>query len=124
MSKAVEIVKRRQSELAIQKFQQVPDLRTESDFKLALEGKHGIELKERSREIKSQQDDDIDYLKFITSMKKTTQTHKEIPYYMLKIICRREKIPIKKFKIILKKAIREGIIEKSENSYIRIRDSK
>ncbi|MFX1572791.1 MAG: DUF1922 domain-containing protein [Promethearchaeota archaeon] len=112
VSKAIEVVKTRQHELAIKTIGDIPDLRASSDFKVARSSS-------RSRQIKNIENDDDRLLKSYKKMLlKISSMYKKFPLYVIEVMADNFGIPSSEIKILTRNFLENGILIKlTSNSY-------
>jgi len=112
ISTAVEVVKVRQNELAIQTLGDTPDLRASSDFKVALScsTSRGIKHTEKS--------DDKLFEKYKKMLLKISSLYHKFPLYVIEVMADNFGIPSSEIKVLTRNFMKEEIIIKlSSNSY-------
>ena len=116
MTEAVELVKARQNELAIQELGTTPEFRAAEDFtvksKMKLSSKEGFA-------IKSSDDDDNNLEALFKKMLlEISDLYDKIPYYILEIMAEDYAIPLSELKMLIRNTQKEGIlIQLQDNSY-------
>lgn len=114
MTYAVELVKKKQNELAYKELTSAPDLRAYNDFKLA-----GI-----SKKLKVIEEPEDNKHKFSTQylkmLKEISNTFKEFPLYVIEVMAENYRIPPSKLKSLTRKFIKKGILVRSKDSTFKL----
>lgn len=114
MTKAVEIVKTRQNELAIKEIGNPPEFRATDDFIV------------RSRKNSSSEEftpcDDSDLeSKFKEMIREISISFGEFPYYILEIMAENYTIPLSELRILVKNSQKEGFLIRLKDNLYRIK---
>jgi len=109
MTEAVEMVKRRQNELAIKELGHTPELRAEGDFSVIRKRNfYG-----NNSETGLSHVDDIDNIlesKFDEMLNEVSESYDEFPFYVLEMMVENYNIPLDELKMLVKKALLKGDI--------------
>ncbi len=112
ISTAVEVVKARQNELAIQTLGDIPDLRAAHDFKVARS--HSTPKEEK--DIERGENGFLEKYKKI--LLKISSLYHKFPLYVIEVMADNFGIPSSEIKILTRSLLKEGIIIKiNSNSY-------
>ncbi len=113
ISNAVELVKKKQNDLAIKELGSEPEFRTLDDFKI------NRKVNRQKDIIDSDSNDDIYYGKFKTMLYDLSKTYKSFPYYVIEIMAENKGIPHSEVKLLTRKLQRQGFLIQvyGENSY-------
>jgi hypothetical protein len=119
MTAALNEVKMKQNEFAIEKLGMKPDLKSENDFCIAINIDHPIKI------IKNNQKDEtgeIDYEEnFYKLLIELSRSYKEFPVFMIELLIKDFNIPKKELKFLIKSSIRKKVIIPvlSKNNYFK-----
>lgn len=107
MKNTLEIIKKRQEEFAIEAVGQVPEFRSQFDFKLIQEFKYQKNL--------HAEDNDNYERKFQEMLIELTKLYKTFPLYIIEIWAEKYRIPNEELKILMRNLQRQGILIKVKN---------
>lgn len=115
MTKAVELVKTRQNQLAIKELGNSPRLRAADDFSIM----RSVKKLEDFNETRRDKVDDNEYAaKFQEMMLEISGLYREFPYYVLEIMAENYAIPLSELKLLLRNSQKKGfLIRSGHNSY-------
>jgi tRNA G26 N,N-dimethylase Trm1 len=111
ISNAVELLKKRQNDLAIKELGSIPDFRTSEDFKIT--GK----VKAHKNVFDSNNDDDNLYDRFKQMLYKLSETHNSFPYYVIEIMAENSGIPQSEVKLLIRRLQRQGFLLRLNDDY-------
>lgn len=112
ISTAVEVVKAKQNELAIQTLGDIPDLRAAHDFKVARS--HSTPKEEKDTE----KDDNGFLKKYKKMLLRISSLYHKFPLYVIEVMADNFGIPPSEIKILTRNFMKEGILKRSRyNSY-------
>lgn len=112
LSNAIEMVKRRQNELAIKELETTPELRSLNDFKVVKPKRKDENFIQR-KEI----NDDLTN-KFKKMLIEISGMYREFPYYIIELMADNYTIPLSELKILTKDFLQQGfLIQLDDDSY-------
>lgn len=117
MTKAVEIVKTRQNELAIKEIGHNPELRADDDF--TIKGKSTT-----ISNINEVDDNNEFYGEFTNMLQKISESYDQFPFYVFEIMAENFGIPLSELKFLIKAFQKKGIIINSEGNLYRLKKNK
>ena len=114
ISIAVELVKQRQNEFAIEELGTSPEFRTLDDFKIGTSIQNGVSMVE--------EDKDEEYrTKFDRALHELCGLHKKFPFYMIELMAEKYGIPRSEIKILTRAFQKEGRLIKTKEKLYSIR---
>jgi len=117
MTKAVEMVKTRQNELAIKELGNIPELRTADDY-VVRSRKIGREYGEIFETNTTDENDDKLAHKFRKMIDEISESYDKFPFYVLEIMAENYAIPSSELRFLVKNSLKEGfLIRLKKNSY-------
>ena len=119
MTKAVEIVKTRQNELAIKEIGNVPELRTVDDY--VVRGKKNDRSYDETFNNSTVDDNDDGLaIKFKKMIDEISELYDEFPFYVLEIMAENYTIPLSELKILVRNSLKEGYLIVSQDNTYRV----
>lgn len=116
MTKAVEMVKTRQNELAKEETGTTPEFRAAEDFTVKSRINQPSDV--RSKVSFSSDDSDL-AATFKKMLHEISSTYSKFPYYVFEILAENYAIPTSELRILVKNSLKEGyLIRSGDNSYI------
>ncbi|MHA2390612.1 MAG: hypothetical protein ACXAEX_01480 [Promethearchaeota archaeon] len=117
MTSAVEMVKKKQNELAHKELGSDPDLRAHNDFTIT-----GIQRKISTVEYEKSKKDEMDYsTEYLEMLKEISKTFKKFPLYVLELMAANYGIPASELKILTRNVIKQGILMRSRDCTFTVR---
>ena len=115
MTRAVEMVKTRQNQLAIKELGSSPRLRAADDFSIM----RNVKKSDKFRNILRDEENGNEYAaKFKEMMLEISGLYREFPYYILEIMAENYAIPLSELKLLLRNSQKKGyLIRSGHNSY-------
>lgn len=111
ISNAVELVKKKQNDLAIKELGSEPEFRTSGDFKIA--GK----VKYQKNAINFDSEDDDYSEKFKQMLYSLSESHNSFPYYIIEIMAENYGIPQSEVKLLTRRLQRQGFLIRLNGDY-------
>jgi hypothetical protein len=111
MSKAVEIVKKRQEDFAIKKMGVPPEFRAFEDFKLILKEK------ERTYDIKNYNDESENNIKFKHLLMKLSHQYTRFPLYIIEIFAEEHGFKSSEIKLLIRRLLQEEFLIRTQKDY-------
>lgn len=119
MTTAVERVKMLQNELARNKLGRDPELMSEKGFSLPLKDDF-MQVSEFTSKDQDFEEEEKQYLAFLTMLCKLNSSYKKFPLYLINIIADEKGIPHSVLPSLIRKAIREKKLKKLNDLYTYI----
>jgi tRNA G26 N,N-dimethylase Trm1 len=110
ISNAVELVKKKQNELAVKELGSEPDFRTLGDFRISRK------MVSQKRVINFNSNNNY-YEKFKQILYNLSETHKSFPYYMIEILGENIGISQLEIKLIVRKLRKQGFLIRNNGDY-------
>ena len=120
MTSAVELVKQKQNELALEELGNGPEFRTSSDFKIT----NKISPKKPALpefQVKNNEGNEDDYLDtFKKMLLELSKSYKEFPLYLIEIMADNYNIPDTELKLLIRNFQKQGILTRLHNYSYKI----
>ena len=113
ISRAVELVKQKQNELAIKELGSEPEFRTSGDFVIA-----GKEIKQKKNLKLDSVDHDYSEI-FEAMLYKLSESHKTFPFYIIEIMAEIYGIPQTEVKLLVRTFQKTGILKRLKDGQFR-----
>ncbi len=111
MTKAVDLVKTRQNELAIKELGTLPEFRAAEDFTVKGQRNNSINFEV------SKIDDDAISGKFERMLQEISRSYTEFPYYVFEIMAENFGIPLPELKVLVKVYQKKGMFTRKNSLY-------
>ncbi|MFX0001310.1 MAG: hypothetical protein ACFE9Q_11300 [Candidatus Hodarchaeota archaeon] len=113
ISSAVESVKRRQNELALEELGNYPEFRASNDYKID-------NLVKSHKKIIEEDNDNENYAKFKKLIIELSELYREFPYYVIEVMAEKYGIPDSEVKLLTRNFLNQGILLQIEESLFKL----
>jgi hypothetical protein len=117
ITRAVDRVKHLQNEFGYGELNGVPDFATEGGFKIAVSNERDVHILRPKNGDKEEQLFDS----FTLALRELSKMYKSFPRYIIEIIAENKNIPQSEISILIKRALKEGLLKSYNGDYVVLR---